>query len=260
MIKRIFLFLCVFYLYTTPLNAKKILILNASSGLGNTVAEKLNQKGDILYLTARNLDKVDKVKGTKIELDFTNPSNDLALKLKNIDLDGIVIITPRPKLGANYLPEADAWRKCFEEGFIGPLEALRTAIPKLNPGGKIVVIGGLTSVSALDNHQHFSVLRMMWLGQAKGLSRILGKNNIHVNSIALGGTLTKSFKASVQKRADNNERDYRSQLKAETDNIPLKRYADPEQVADVVDFLLSNKSDHITGVNIPMDGGFSRGY
>lgn len=243
------------------LEANNILILNASSQLGQGITKHLQQQNHNLFLTARNPQNLKSYENsTIINLDYTKSTQDLEQKLQGKKLGGIVVITPRPRLGSHYLPKADDWRACFNEGFIGPLEALRVAIPHLQPWGKIVIIGGLTSVSALDVHQHFSVLRMMWLGQAKGLARTLAKDQIHVNTIALGGTLTTSFKEGIKKRAKDNGRNYESQLVSEVDNIPLKSYATPQQVASVVSFLLSKDSDHMTGVNIPLDGGFHRSY
>lgn len=259
--KKLFFLSLLVLLCSKPLEANTTLILNASSQLGQGIAKHLQQKNHHLFLTARNSQKLKGFEGiTLIDLDYTKSTQDLEKKLQGRKLDGIVVITPRPRLGSHYLPKADDWRNCFNEGFIGPLEALRVAIPYLQPGGKIVIIGGLTSVSALDAHQHFSVLRMMWLGQAKGLARTLAKDKIHVNTIALGGTLTTSFKEGIEKRAKANGQDYKAQLASEVDNIPLKNYATPEQVARVVAFLLSRDSDHMTGVNIPLDGGFHRSY
>ncbi|HBN22086.1 MAG TPA: short-chain dehydrogenase [Holosporales bacterium] len=259
--KKIFLLSLFMFCCPKLLEANNILILNASSQLGQGVAKHLQQKNHHLFLTARNLQKLKEFEdSTIINLDYTKSTQDLEEKLQGRKLDGIVVITPRPRLGSHYLPKADDWRECFNEGFIGPLEALRVAIPHLQSGGKIVIIGGLTSVSALDAHQHFSVLRMMWLGQAKGLARTLAKDKIHVNTIALGGTLTGSFKEGIKKRAKENGREYKTQLASEVDNIPLKNYATPQQIAHVVSFLLSKDSDHMTGVNIPLDGGFHRSY
>lgn len=251
----------LFLLTSTTLYGDTILILNASSQLGQGISRHLQIKNHTLFLTARSPKNLDpSTKGQFVSLDFTKSPKDLAVKLKGQKLDGIVVITPHPRLGSHYLPTAKAWTDCFKEGFIGPLEALRIAIPKLNKGGKIVIIEGLTSVSALDNHQHFSVLRMMWLGQAKGLARTLAKEKVHVNTIALGGTLTDSFKDGITKRAQKQGITYEAQLAQEVDNIPLKQYATQEQVAHVVSFLLSKASDHMTGVNIPLDGGFHRSY
>jgi 3-oxoacyl-[acyl-carrier protein] reductase len=49
-------------------------------------------------------------------------------------------------------------------------------------------------------------------------------------------------------------------LADETENIPLKKYGSPKEVAAAVEGLLSAFSDHITGVNILHDGGFTRAY
>ena len=144
--------------HATIAEAKNILIFNASSEIGQAIATKLSNNNHKLLLTARN---TEKTKNT-IPLEFKQDTNltHLSNPLKNKTIDGIVVITPRPefsKIDSYGQPDSQAWRKCFEEGFIGPMEALNIAIPHLKQKGKIVIIGGLTSIQSLDSHQHFGV-------------------------------------------------------------------------------------------------------
>ena len=77
---------------------------------------------------------------------------------------------------------------------------------------------------------------------------------------SLGGTLTANYAASLQKRASNAGMTFDERLAEETSNIPLKKYGRPEEVAVAVEGLLSEFSDHMTGVNLLHDGGFTRAY
>jgi 3-oxoacyl-[acyl-carrier protein] reductase len=53
---------------------------------------------------------------------------------------------------------------------------------------------------------------------------------------------------------------FEERLAQETENIPLRKYGDPTGVAAAVEGLLSSFSDHMTGLNILHDGGFTRAY
>lgn len=72
--------------------------------------------------------------------------------------------------------------------------------------------------------------------------------------------MTEKYKARVKKRADEAGKDYESFLNEDTANVPLRKYADPKEVAIAIETLLSPFADHITGENIMCDGGFTRRY
>ena len=81
-----------------------------------------------------------------------------------------------------------------------------------------------------------------------------------MNTLSLGGTLTPGYASSLDKRAAKAGVTLEQRLADETLNIPLKKYGTPDEVAAAVEGLLSAFSDHITGVNILHDGGFTRAY
>ena len=81
-----------------------------------------------------------------------------------------------------------------------------------------------------------------------------------MNTLSLGGTLTPGYASALDKRAAKAGVTLEQRLADETSNIPLKKYGTPDEVAAAVEGLLSAFSDHITGVNILHDGGFTRAY
>jgi 3-oxoacyl-[acyl-carrier protein] reductase len=104
------------------------------------------------------------------------------------------------------------------------------------------------------------VIRTAWIGKAKTLAFALGERGIHVNTLSLGGTLSPWYRDAISKRAANAGVAFEERLASETDNVPLKKYGTPSEVALVVEGLLSPFSDHMTGLNILHDGGFTRAY
>jgi 3-oxoacyl-[acyl-carrier protein] reductase len=125
---------------------------------------------------------------------------------------------------------------------------------------KIVIVSGISSAQVLGHYATSNVIRTAWLGEAKTLAFALGERNIHVNTLSLGGTLTPGYRASIEKRAAAAGQSFDERLDAETDNVPLKKYGDPSEVAVAIEGLLSPFSDHMTGLNILHDGGFTRAY
>ena len=68
------------------------------------------------------------------------------------------------------------------------------------------------------------------------------------------------YRDKLEERAQKNGLSFQAQLTIETDNVPLRKYGEPAEVAIVVEGLLSQFSDHMTGLNILHDGGFTRAY
>ena len=259
---------------------KTILVTGATGGIGRVLCTKLAQSGHSLLLAARDEQKLKSLAselanvgaGTfkTISVDMSN--DDSVAKFGNylssnkIELNGAVMMPPQIPPTNECLPASSAWREIFQNSFIGPLELLKTAIATMSPDpangrrAKIVIISGISSAQVLGHYATSNVLRCAWLAEAKTLAFALGDRGIHVNTLSLGGTMTPNYTASLEKRAANAGMDFTQRLVEETSNVPLKKYGKPEEVAVAVEGLLSSFSDHMTGLNIMHDGGFTRSY
>lgn len=173
---------------------------------------------------------------------------------------------PQPHSDSDPMPEPEVWRTLFQTSFIGPLSVLKSAIalmdsaPEAGRRCKIVIISGISSAQVLSHYATSNVIRTAWVGEAKTLAFALGERGIHVNTLSLGGTLSPWYREAIGKRATNTGVTYDERVASETDNIPLKKYGTPSEVAVVIEGLLSPLSDHMTGLNILHDGGFTRAY
>lgn len=268
-------FIKIIFCFLTMLqtaHAKTFVVTGATAGLGLETAKTLASQGHSLILISRDNKKLSLIKDEiqkdyHVKIDYISHNyNDLKMinlkraLLEDIKIDGLVIVTPRPKLDDSLLPSADSWMNMVAECFVGPLEVLKTVLPKMGNQGKVVVVSGITSKQLLPNHASYGVVRSMWLSEAKGLSHQLGPKGISVNTVSPGGTLTGSFLEKLDNRAKNNERTREEQIEVETSNIPLKKYGKPEDVANLISFLLSDGANHISGSNIVIDGGFTTSY
>jgi NAD(P)-dependent dehydrogenase (short-subunit alcohol dehydrogenase family) len=120
--------------------------------------------------------------------------------------------------------------------------------------------GGISSAQVLSHYATANVIRTAWLGEAKTLAFALGPKGIHVNTLSLGGTLSPWYREAITKRGASAGLSFEEQLAKETENVPLGKYGEPTEVATVIEQLLSPFSDHMTGLNILHDGGFTRAY
>lgn len=259
---------------------KTILVTGATGGIGRALCTKLAQSGYSLILAARDEQKLkslakelsDKGEGPfkTVSVDMSNDESiakfGAYLTSTGVELDGAVMMPPQIPPTNDCLPESSTWREIFQNSFIGPLSLLKTAIGSMRPDpangrrAKVVIISGISSAQVLGHYATSNVMRCAWLAEAKTLAFALGDRGIHVNTLSLGGTLTPGYVAGLEKRAAGAGMDFAQRLAEETSNVPLKKYGKPEEVAVAVEGLLSPFSDHMTGLNIMHDGGFTRSY
>ncbi|WP_454753667.1 SDR family oxidoreductase [Cupriavidus necator] len=260
--------------------SKVVLVTGATGSIGSAVCSRLAHAGYSLILAARDISKLQAAcarlerqgchsyrwLSVDMSSDASVASFSHELAADGTVLDGVVLMPPQMRPTGECQPPADTWRQLFQGHFIGPLELLKSAISTMRPEpsqgrrAKIVIISAITSVQALGNYATSNVLRCAWLAQAKTLAFAMGERGIHVNTLSLGGTLTPDYVASIEQRATKAGMTFPERLAEETSNIPLRKYGSPEEVALAVEVLLSPFSDHMTGVNLLHDGGFTRAY
>ncbi|WP_075213951.1 SDR family oxidoreductase [Mongoliimonas terrestris] len=251
------------------------LVTGATGGIGEAICRKL-AKDHRLVLVARDQAKLDalssSLEGAHLSLSADMASDEsvaaLAAKLEEgqVVLDGLVLMPPQPHAANEPMPSPEVWRSLFQTSFIGPLSLLKAAVSRMRPDparghrAKIVIISGISSAQVLSHYATANVIRTAWVGEAKTLAFALGSQGIHVNTLSLGGTLSPWYRDKIEERAQKAGHSFEAQLAIETDNVPLKKYGEPTEVAAVVEGLLSSLSDHMTGLNILHDGGFTRAY
>jgi 3-oxoacyl-[acyl-carrier protein] reductase len=102
-------------------------------------------------------------------------------------------------------------------------------------------------------------LRAGVAGMAKTLANEFGADGITVNNVCPGYTLTDRLTELFEKRAQDAGVAYEQILKQSTANVPIGRFAKPEELAALVAFLASERASSINGTTIAVDGGSTKG-
>ena len=262
------------------MHRKTILVTGATGGIGGAVCRRLTAHGFSVVMASRDEGKLEAL---SIELNGQHPGSSdwialdmtsdasiakfaAEMKSRAIVLDGMVHMPPQPHRADNPMPDNEEWRKLFQDSFIGPLSVLKAAIAMMKPDpisgrrAKIVMISGISSAQVLSHYATANVIRCAWLAEAKTLAFALGPNGIHINTLSLGGTMSPWYRDGLEGRATSAGMTFEERLVEETSNVPLRKYGEPTEVAAAVEGLLSDFADHMTGLNIMHDGGFTRAY
>jgi 3-oxoacyl-[acyl-carrier protein] reductase len=256
---------------------RTILVTGATGGIGSPLCARLAKAGHSLILAARDVDRLrslanqlDGTDHTAIPVDMSDDASihnfGQDLTALGVVLDGLVLMPPPLPRSSDSFPSSETWRSHFQTSFIGPLALLKIAIDSMRPDiaagrrSKVVIISAISSVQVLGHYAASNVLRPAWLGQAKTLAFALGDRGIHVNTVSLGGILTEGYTGLIAGRAKDAGQTFEQRLAEETSNVPLRKYGHPDEVAAIVEGLLSDFSDHLTGINVLCDGGFTRAY
>ena len=244
---------------------KVALIVGASSGIGLAVARILAAQGIRLFIVARGgerLDKATKETGaTSIVGDFSDPaiSNKIIQSIEQESgvLDYLVHSAAYEVAGGISDLTEEELEQAVSTNVMGNMSMLRKAIPLLrkSKAASVVVIGSVGSERAYKNYAEHYLCKSALLGMVRSASMDLGRYNIRVNMVSPGWVMTEGgmgFIAHLCGEKEMNEEQVKALL---CSHVPLERMSEPAEVANTVDFLLSDKASYITGVNIPVDGG-----
>lgn len=141
----------------------------------------------------------------------------------------------------------DSWNRMMDNNLNSVFYCTRLALPDMisNKSGKIINISSIWGVSGASMEVHYSAAKAGIIGITKALAKEYGPSNIQINCITPG----------VIDTAMNNNLSIEDK-KGIINDIPLGRFGRAEEVAELIYFLASEKSDYITGQIIGIDGGY----
>ncbi len=153
------------------------------------------------------------------------------------------------------------WHRASEMNFMSVIHFARAVIPHMQrqKWGRIVTITSITVRQPASDLIYSNAVRAGVLGLVKSLSNEFGKHGITVNNVAPGYTATERLNSLLQKRAAEagiSVEEYTLQLGADA---ALNRIGKPEEVADAIVWLASERASFITGQTLLVDGGLYKG-
>tara|TARA_Y100001954_G_scaffold115342_1_gene124749 strand:- start:441 stop:1232 length:792 start_codon:yes stop_codon:yes gene_type:complete len=255
------------------LNNKIALITAASQGLGKASALSMANEGATVIICSRDKEKISKSareikdkSGSDVisfQADLSN-EGDISKMVESIikkygRIDILVNNTGGPKAGFFDEINDDDWLQTFESTFLSAVRLTRHVLPsmKRNKWGRIINISSVSAKQPIDNLILSNGIRMSVHGWAKTLSNQIASENILINNVCPGFTKTERVQDLVSNQAKDLNVSEDQVVNTISSSIPAKRVGKPEELADLVTFLASEKSSYITGQSIAVDGGVS---
>lgn len=257
------------------LKGKVIIVTGAAMGLGLAAAEVLASKGADLTLVDYNDEALNK---TKEELALKFPDRKFLTVAADVSVEENVknyvyqTVKEFGKVDGLYnnagiegkqAPlvdyDIDVFKKVIDINLLGVYYGMKYVIPELqkNGGGKIVNVASVGGIRGVLNQTAYVATKHAVAGMTKNAALEYGKDNILTNAIAPGAILTPMVAEAFRQV---NPDDPKTAEKEYASRNPTKRLGNPEDVAHLVAYLLSDENGYVSGQVIAIDGGESNMY
>lgn len=253
------------------LSNKTAMVCGSTQGIGKAVATELAQMGANIILVARNEAKLadvkaelDTSKGQEhhyIKADFSFPPELKLVVNDYIELNGPVHILVNNTGGPAGGPAIDADVEEYYSAFSNHLicnHILAQAVVegmKTEGFGRIINVISTSVKQPLPNLGVSNTIRGAVANWSKTLANELGQFNITVNNVLPGATDTVRLKSIIETKANKTGSSIEEVGNIMANQSPMKRIAQPEEVANAIAFLASPAASYINGINVPVDGG-----
>lgn len=252
------------------LSHKTAIVCGSTQGIGKATAEELARLGAKIILIARNeaklkevLNGLDTTQGQQHEYlvaDFSK-ADDLKQKLDQFLTGKTVHIlvnnTGGPAGGPANEADIDEFRIAFNMHLICNHILVQSVKDTMKEAGygRIINIISTSVKQPLPNLGVSNTIRGAVANWSKTLANELGQFNITVNNVLPGATNTTRLKEIIEAKSKKTGQSYDEILNEMSGASPMKRVAQPEEIANAVAFLASPAASYINGINIPVDGG-----
>jgi len=252
------------------LEGKYAVIAGSTQGIGLAIAEELALLGANCTLIARNeeglknavhsLDIALRQKHGHLVADFSKPDDLKKVISEHVLKNPVHILinnTGGPPAGPIIEAGEEAFLNAFNQHLICNHILTKVVVPSMKKEsyGRIVNIISTSVKIPLKNLGVSNTIRGAVASWAKTMANELGKFNITVNNVLPGSTSTQRLASLIENTAKRGNTVVEIVEKNMQEEIPMKRFADPSEIAAVVAFLASPAASYVNGVSIPVDGG-----
>ncbi|WP_223163760.1 3-oxoacyl-ACP reductase FabG [Nocardioides humilatus] len=232
---------------------RSVLITGGNRGIGRAIAEAFLAQGDKVAVTTRSGGAPEGA--LEIKADITDPADiEAAFAVAEAAHGPIEILVANAGITADTLllrMSDEDWSSVIDTNLTGSFRLAKRAAKSMLrlKRGRIIFISSVVGLLGSPGQVNYAASKAGLVGMARSMARELGSRSITTNVVAPGYVET-DMTAVL---SDEQKEGIRAQ-------IPLGRYARPEEVAATVTWLAAPEAGYVTGAVIPVDGGLGMGH
>jgi len=257
------------------LKGRVAIVTGSSQGIGKAIALGLSYEGAKVTICSRNekqlqerareIESSTKSEVLHVKVDLTHGEDinrlvgETVKHFKRIDI--LVNNTGGPPSLTFQETSDQDWQNASNLLLMSVVRACRAVIPHMQKRrwGRIINMTSFAAKQPADRLILSNTLRAGILGLSKTLSNELAQDGILVNAVCPGWTLTKRVEELAKAQAKSSGKTREEIMEGWEGQIPLKRLAQPNEIANLVVFLASERASYITGAVFQVDGGYTKG-
>lgn len=253
---------------------KVAIVTGASKGIGKAIALGFAKEGYNVCVVSRD---ANLLKSTAEEImsetgqeiiyfpadvsDVEAPNRILKTVLEKFNrIDILVNNAGGPAAGSFLSQDDESWMSAIQQNLLSVVRFTKAVVPYMKKQNK----GRIINISSTVAKEPSAVMVLSATTRAgvsafsKSIAQELAPFNITVNTICPGGVATERLKSLVEDASKKANISYEEQLKKSLEIIPMNRFAEPEEIANVACFLADDKSSYLTGTSIMVDGALTK--
>lgn len=253
--------------FNNELSGKTALVTGGTKGTGKAIAERLLQAGATVIITARKAPENENSRLHFIPSDLSKAEgtqkvvDEVLVTYKKLDiLVNNLGSSTTPAGGFAALTDTD-WESTLQANLLAPVRLDRGFLPQMigQKSGVIIHIASIQGILPLyDATLPYATAKAGLINYSKSLSNEVASKGVRVLTVSPGWIRTESVTVwleTIAQSSNSSVEDAQQSVMNALGGIPFGRPAEPEEVAELVGFLVSPRANYLTGTNFVIDGG-----